>query len=169
MWKDIEWYEWLYQVNNKWNIKSVKKWKILVNVKSSRWYTIVCLSKEGKAKNFYVHRLICQSFLENPDNLKYINHINGVKQDNRIKNLEWCTHSYNILHAYRTWLKKWQYGSDNHMAKNIYQYDIDWNFIKKWGSIMDICRWLWVERTSISKCVNNVTEKSHWYIWKYKI
>lgn len=57
-------------------------------------------------KNISVHRIIAILFIDNPLNKKCVNHINGIKTDNRVENLEWCTHSENNYHAYRTGLKK---------------------------------------------------------------
>lgn len=52
-----------------------------------------------------VHRLVAAAFIENPEKLKYVNHKNGIKHDNRVENLEWCSSGDNQRHAYRTGLK----------------------------------------------------------------
>ena len=54
----------------------------------------------GKTK--LAHRLVAEEYIENPCHHKYVNHRNGDKLDNRVSNLEWCNHSVNMLHAYRT-------------------------------------------------------------------
>lgn len=53
-------------------------------------------------KHFYVHRLVAEAFLPNPDNLPQVNHKNLNRQDNTLQNLEWCSASQNMMHAYRT-------------------------------------------------------------------
>lgn len=63
-------------------------------------YEIVRLSKGGKAKNVSVHRIVAEAFIPNPKKLPQVNHKNGVRSDNRIKNLEWCTCSYNVQDGY---------------------------------------------------------------------
>lgn len=67
-------------------------------------YPTVRLANYGKSKDFKVHRLLAMHFIPNPENKPFINHKNGIKTDNRIENLEWCTGSENTLHAYKTGL-----------------------------------------------------------------
>lgn len=59
---------------------------------------------DGKQKQFYVHRLIAEAFLPNPDNLPEVNHIDGNPANNRVENLRWCTRAENAQHAFRTGL-----------------------------------------------------------------
>lgn len=62
-------------------------------------YMSVVLSKNGKSELKKVHRLIAVAFIENPNSLKEVNHINNKRDDNRIQNLEWVTHARNMQHA----------------------------------------------------------------------
>lgn len=62
----------------------------------SKGYKIVCLTKNGKSKNVYVHRLVAEAFVENPSGLPLINHIDEDKTNNFADNLEWCTNEYNV-------------------------------------------------------------------------
>jgi hypothetical protein len=63
------------------------------------------VSHKGKQYKFLVHRLVAQAFIPNPDNLPDVNHIAGNKTNNHVDNLEWCTASENLLHAYNTGLR----------------------------------------------------------------
>lgn len=110
IWKDIKDYEGLYQVSNLGRVKSLsnskrKKEKILQPVSISDGYVQVGLYKCGKRAKFLIHRLVAQAFLDNPNNLSQVNHINGIKSDNETKNLEWCTGCENVVHSIKYGLK----------------------------------------------------------------
>jgi hypothetical protein len=98
-WKDIVNYEGLYEVSCRGNVRNKKTLKILSN--KSKSYVVVWLFGNGYSKRFTVHRIVAQTFIENPLNKKEVNHINGIKNDNRVENLEWCTPSENINHSWR--------------------------------------------------------------------
>jgi hypothetical protein len=62
-------------------------------------YLRVSLSKNKKHKSLLVHRLVALAYIPNPDTLPEVNHLNGIKTDNSVENLEWCTHKRNMRHA----------------------------------------------------------------------
>lgn len=117
IWKDVEGYEGRYQISSCGRVKSLsrKMWngkvwwqseeKVLTNFKKSKGndYVYVNLKKNNKGKKFYIHRLMARAFIDNPLNKKQVNHINGIKYDNRLDNLEWVTHQENVDHM---WDKK---------------------------------------------------------------
>jgi hypothetical protein len=69
--------------------------------------------KEGVIRSFSIHRLLAEHFIPNPNNYPEVNHKNGIKTDNRLENLEWCTHSYNCKHAIDVGLHKITRGKEN--------------------------------------------------------
>ena len=68
-------------------------------------------------KNMQFHRIVANTFIPNPLNKPCINHIDGNKNNNNISNLEWCTHSENTIHAYKTGLEKKVFGENHHAHK----------------------------------------------------
>lgn len=75
--------------------------KILKGSKNRGEYRTVSLKMGRKVKTRLVHRLVCEAFLDNPKQKPHVNHKNGVKDDNRLENLEWCTPTENARHAHR--------------------------------------------------------------------
>lgn len=115
IWKDIPDYEGFYQVSNKGRIKSLQYWnghdfkkgeKILavtareVNKNPRYARSVVKLTKNGVKKDFKVHRIVAQVFLENPYNYQVVNHIDGNPLNNEVDNLEWCTQKHNMQQAF---------------------------------------------------------------------
>ena len=80
-------------------------------------YLIVDLCKDGKYIYCKVHRLVAETFLDNPDNKKTVNHIDGVKSNNRVNNLEWATHTEQHKHAYANGLKVAKKGEQHPNSK----------------------------------------------------
>jgi hypothetical protein len=107
IWVDIPDYEGLYKVSNFGNVTSVKR-NILLKKRLSFGYV---LCKNGKSKDYLAHRLVLKSFFG--DSNLDVNHIDGVKNNNNLDNLEYCTKSENILHAIKIGLIKKQLG-ENH-------------------------------------------------------
>lgn len=174
IWKDIVWYEWKYQVSNMGNVRSLnyKKLNIIKNLKQKNinWYMCFWLYKNSK-KHYLAHRLVALSFISNPNNKKEVNHKNWIKNDNRVENLEWCTHSENIQHSFKVlWHKSptfWKFWKDNPNSRKINQYTLDWEFIKTWYSINDAERQLNISHSEISKCCRWIILKTGWYKWEY--
>lgn len=112
-WRPVVGYEGIYEVSNLANVKSFAHdrphWmggvrhypERLMKQKLDHGYPMVRLTKNHIPKHKKVHRLIAEVFIPNPENKPCINHIDGVRNNNQLSNLEWCTYSENNLHAYR--------------------------------------------------------------------
>ena len=109
-WKDIKDYEGIYQISDRGNVKVLVKWdvnkrdyvpdeRLLRPTDNGNGYLIIALKRRGKRKNGYVHRLVAQAFLENPDGKNEINHKDYNKYNNNVENLEWCDRIENIHHS----------------------------------------------------------------------
>lgn len=112
VWRDIWSFEGSYQVSNFGNVRSLdryiyhprmgkifRKGKMLKQSYASKGYKQVCLNDNGRTTTFRVHRLVAMMFIENPDNLETVNHIDGNKENNHVSNLEWCSVADNLRHA----------------------------------------------------------------------
>lgn len=164
--KDIQWYKWLYQVSNLWNVRKVmvmKKWWW------TSWYDHVVLSKKWVHKTIQIHRLVALAFLFNKDNKEMVNHKDWNKKNNNLKNLERVTRSENCKHAYAIWLCKpliikW---SDNKRSKKVWQYNINWDLIRVRWSAREVQRTMCIYQSDINRCCNNKRKTARGFIWKY--
>ncbi len=119
IWKDVKGYEGHYKISNLGKVKSLKFGgnRILKNCKHRAGYLKVCLSKNGVQNQILIHRLVAPPFISNPENKPFINHRDGNKKNNNLKNLEWCTASENMTHSFKNGFHGSRKGSLNGNAK----------------------------------------------------
>jgi hypothetical protein len=117
--------------------KKFKKW-----TKDTNGYMKTQIWVNGKPKNVHQHRLIAEQFINNPENKKQVNHKNGIKDDNRIENLEWVTQSENAKHSFANGLQK---PTRPHMKKVI-----DTECGRIYDSISDAAKFLGINRSFLS-------------------
>ena len=109
---------------------------------------------------YALHRLVAFTFLENPENKEYVNHIDGNKTNNSLANIEWNTPRENSLHSHKTGLTKC-------FTRKITQYDLEMNKIKEFNSIVDASKILNIGKTNIKAVLYNNQKTAGGFIFKY--
>ena len=183
IWKDIKGYEGLYQISNLGRVKSLSRWintyrkgrvkkdHYVAITDNGNGYKIVCLSKDKKKQNKYVHRLVAEAFIDNPQDYKEINHIDNDTSNNRVDNLEWCDRSYNIKYSYdigfhvapKNMLGR--KGKEHPISKPVKQYDLEGNFIKEYESANLASIETGICYMSIKKCRCGKQHTAGGYVW----
>jgi hypothetical protein len=166
---DIKWYEWLYQVSNMGRILSVKRGikrqNHIMHIKERickpwycKWYYIISLHNKWRSKTLQIHRLVLSSFSWREYRNEFqVNHIDWIKSNNKLKNLERCTPQENTNHSMKIWTfwsppRKWKKGENHNCSKKINQLDTYWNIIKTRWSMSDVKTELWIMSCNISRC-----------------
>ena len=159
-----------YQVSNLGRVKSLERKvkskngsyrtvreKILKPGKNIKGYLRVCICEKGKKKNMTIHRLVAEAFLTNQENLPQINHINEIKEDNRVENLEYCTAKYNSNFGTRTKrLSKSQ-------SKSVKCLETG----KIYTSLIEIGRKFGFSIGNICECCNGKRKSAYGFHWQY--
>lgn len=156
LYKYVKGYEGLYLISSDGEVISLKhdQPKTLTTGLRGRdglFYKFVSLSKNGESKNFSVHRLVAEAFLENEACLPEVNHKDKNTLNNCVENLEWCTKQYNI---------------DYSKSKRVEQFE-DGEKIAEYKSIAEASRQTGIKRTAINNNLTGWSETAGGYVWKY--
>lgn len=168
IWKDIKDCP-NYKISNFGRFINVKYMNILKYKPRKDGYVLAQIThSDGTRKGSLVHRLVCEAFIDNPNNYKIVNHKNGIKHDNKESNLEWSTYSNNTKHAYETGLMKRFKPKRMIKGKPILQLSLDGTLIKEYPSIKVATKEIgYKNKYRISDAVQGRSNTTG-YIWHYK-
>ena len=156
--KDIIGYEGLYAVTSCGKVYSYKSKKFLKPQKNKDGYLAVFLRKDGTTQQRYMHRLVQQAYLPNPEGLPQVNHKDENKENNALQNLEWCTQKYNM-----------NYGSRNERgaksrSKPVFCEELN----KTFESALAAARELGLDNSHIGKCCKGKYKTTGGYHFRYE-
>ena len=165
IWKPIEGWKGLYQVSNMGRVKSLERIvrngknccrtvpeKILKTSKDKDGYLSVYLCKDNKKKWYFVHRLVAQAFISNPDNLAEVNHKDKIRTNNYVDNLEWCTTQYNVEYS---------------KSKAIIGINKISGLILEFPSAREASRQTDINNGNICSCLKGKIKSAGGYVWFY--
>lgn len=179
-WRPIYGYESDYEVNNFGQIRTLKNSPKLKSnsilkpqVSKRNGYVYQMLYKSGTPKLCRVHRIVAQSFIDNPNKYTQVNHKDGDKANNRVSNLEWCNQSQNMKHAYKNKLQSPSQKQKEAVAmanlrkcKPVGQFG-NGILISTYEGISDASRKTGISASCISRCCKNICNSSGKYQWQY--
>ena len=170
IWKEISGFE-NYQVSSFGRVKSLgnnkkRKEKILKQNDDGDGYLHVKFCKDGKEQSFRVHRLVAQAFIPNPNNFPQVNHKDENKANNRVENLEWCTHEFNSNYGTRN--QRISEANTNHPSKSkaVVQLTLDGEFVAEYSSSKEAQR-NGFHRGNIISCCRGKRKTHKGYLWQY--
>ena len=167
VWRDIPNYEGIYQVSNLGRVKSLERFDALGHKRKEKilkpritrvGYYLVALTKQLIRKDYLVHRLVYEAFNGQMPEGYEVNHINEIKSDNRLSNLNLMTHKENINYGSRT----------EKCSKPVLQFDLQDILIKEYSSTHQAERETGFAQGNIVNCCNGKLKQAYGYIWRYK-
>lgn len=161
IWKDITGFEGLYQVSNLGNVRSITRYKMVLNPSIDKdGYRYVKLKHKGKEKHCRVARLVAMMFIPKIDGKNMVNHIDAIRDNDKAENLEWCTAKENVLHS----AKLGNYDGIN--AKSVKQMNGD-VCVKVWDSMTEAANTMKIAVSNICKCALGERKSAGGFQWEY--
>ena len=186
IWKDIVNYEGLYKISNLGNVMSLEKQiinqddkrvqkrpaKLLKQHMNQFGYMKVWLYKDGKRKEYAVHRLVANAFIDNPENKPCVNHIDNNRANNTLENLEWCTYKENSqwaeIQGRRVFTKEWRDKiSATRKTKTVIGTDKDGNEIY-FEKVRDVAK-AGFDTKAVINCCKYRQKSTKGYRWRYAL
>lgn len=178
-WRDIKGYEGIYQVSSLGRVKRIgyytnqsgatwESGRILKPANNSRGYYFVQLSQDNKVARKYVHRLVAEAFIPNPESKPTVNHINCDRSDNRVENLEWASYRENNDYSIQVMKRTGKNKRNNKLSRVVQQLDLQGNVLKEYPSYRE------AERQTGISAIDKVCAGAKYrktaggYQWRYK-
>lgn len=180
IWRDVYGYEGFYQVSNCGNVRSLSRTvqrlnnsdltlrgRVCSQTLSDKGYLTVGLCRDNRIKRVYVHKLVAIAFVDNPNNLTEINHIDENPLNNRVENLEWCTHKQNMNHGtVKRRISDKLLNREDHSIP-VSQYTSDGDLVAEYPSMTEAARMNDYNESAISRACCGKGRIYKGFIWKY--
>lgn len=171
-WRPVKDYEGLYEVSNRGNVKSLNykrtgKERILKARKHKNGYLHVILCKDGKAKEYLVHRLVASAFCENQMGYTEVNHLDEDKTNNCADNLEFCSGSYNCNYGTRNKRIAEKITNNPKISKPVIAIDVRTGLILEFASAHEAEKETGIDNSNIIKCCKGKRNSCGGFYWMY--
>ena len=161
IWKPIEDFKDKYEISNLGRIRNIRTNHILKMTNQYGDYFSIILYDEIHKRSTRIHREVAKVFIPNPNNLPEVNHKDGNKQNNCVDNLEWCSHEYNVQHAFKNGLNSMKILNEINKNKfhekygNLYQLDKNKNIINAFETLDEAHNKTGVCKRNILQVINH--------------
>lgn len=170
IWKDVVGYNGVYQVSNLGRVKNTRLNKLVKITRCGNYEQVgLFLREKGRQITHLVHRVVLTAFVDNPDNLPFVNYKDEDKYNNRVNNLEWCDGFYNNNYGTKNdrMLKTRVRKKTKTAPKKVAQFDLEGNFIKIYDSLHDADRQTIADYRNIYMCCKGRISQHKGFIWRY--
>ena len=157
-----------YEISDTGLVRRIDTKQTLSGCITSGYRSIKLTFNNSKQKRFYVHRLVAEHFINNPDpkNKTFVNHKDGNKLNNCIENLEWVSPRENNLHYYREIKEKTKEKKHFNKPIPVIQYDLQHNKIAEYDSMSQAHKATGVSVVQIARCIHGEVEQANGFIWE---
>lgn len=179
VWRSIVGYMDLYEVSNLGRVRSLDRIQynpvaathqtlhpghiMRGRVSNNGYRTVGLRDINGKRKTYSVHRLVAQAFIQNPDNLPFVNHKNYNKLDNRVENLEWCTEYDNVHYGRADEIRQ----LNQPKRKAVRQYTLNGDIVADYPTLVAAAKAANTTRQLVRECASGRLQTAGGYKWKY--